>query len=491
MKCDSDGITGEAPTNKPLGLLFHIPHIHWCPSKKKTAIPGTDRPVLAIDLELATQASLLVRSARPTELEAVLSSAVPFSDPIESTVVMSPDSARNTAPRPLAGLRVLEVGQLIAGPFAGTLLAYFGAEVIKIEPPGSGDPLRTWRIVDQGTSWWWWAQSRNKRSVTVDLHHPEGRGIVRALAGHADVLIENFRPGQMEKWDLGPDELRRANPALIYTRVSGYGQTGPNAAKPGFASVCEGFGGLRYINGFPGESPVRPNLSLGDTLAGLHAALGVLIAYIHRQHGGTGQVVDVAIYEAVFNMLESVVPEFSGAGVVRQPSGSTLTGIVPSNIYRCRDQQMLIIGANTDSMFKRLMSVIDRPDLAADASCADNTGRVENQTRIDTAIEAWTLQHEASAALDILERAEIAAGPIYRVDDMFRDPHYRAREMFETVRANDRELTIPAMAPKLSATPGGTEWPGPALGADTEQVLADLLGLTPDAIAALRAQGAI
>lgn len=404
---------------------------------------------------------------------------------------MATKTAQPGTPRPLDGLRVIEVGQLIAGPFAGTLLAYFGAEVIKIEPPGKGDPLRTWRLLDHGTSWWWHAQSRNKRSVTADLHQPEGRDLVRRLVARADVLIENFRPGQMEHWGLGPEDLRASHPDLIYARVSGYGQTGPASGKPGFASVCEGFGGLRYINGFPGEIPVRPNLSLGDTLAGLHAALGILLAYIHRQRGGAGQVVDVAIYEAVFNMLESVVPEFAGAGVVRQPSGSTLTGIAPSNVYRCGDGQMLIIGANTDSMFQRLMHVIGRPDLAADPNCAGNAGRVAQQQRIDAAISGWTEAHDSVAALAVLEKAEVAAGPIYSVAEMFRDPQFRARGMFETVRVHDRDLEIPAIAPKLDATPGRTDHPGPALGADTDAVLTELLELTPEDLAELRAAGTI
>ena len=296
------------------------------------------------------------------------------------------------APKPLAGIRVLEMGQLIAGPFAGCMLAYFGAEVVKIEPPGTGDPLRNWRVLRDGTSLWWRAMGRNKKCITLNLREPRGRRLARTLALGSDVLIENFRPGTMEKWGLGPDELRAEAPELVYTRVSGYGQTGPYAAKPGFASVCEGFGGLRYINGFPGEPPVRPNLSLGDTLAALHAVIGVLLALVHRNRidgnsiGGAGQVVDVAIYESVYNVLEAIVPEYDGAGIVREPSGSTLTGIVPTNTYPCADGRYVIIGGNADSIFKRLMRAAGRDDLAGDARLADNAGRVAHQREVDDAI---------------------------------------------------------------------------------------------------------
>ncbi|MEQ8659913.1 MAG: CoA transferase, partial [Gammaproteobacteria bacterium] len=298
------------------------------------------------------------------------------------------DTIRDT--RPLAGMRVIEIGQLLAGPFTGTILGYFGAEVIKVEPPGSGDPIRSWREVRNGTSLWWASLARNKKCITLDLRNERGRALLRELAGKADVFIENFRPGTMEKWDLGPDTLKAANPGLIYARISGYGQTGPNAPKAGFASVCEAYGGFRYVNGFPGEAPVRPNLSIGDTLAGIHAALGVLLAYIGRQRDGAGQVVDVAIFEAVFNLLEAVVPEYAGAGVIRQPSGSTLTGIVPSNTYRCADGKLIVIGANTNSMFKRLVEAMGQPQMASDPRLADNAGRVTHQAEVDGAVEAWT-----------------------------------------------------------------------------------------------------
>ncbi len=286
----------------------------------------------------------------------------------------------SSAPRPLDGIRVLELGQLLAGPFAGTLLAYFGAEVIKVEPPG-GDPIRQWRIVRDGASLWWRSLGRNKKCVTLNLRDPAGRALARRLAERCDVLIENFRPGTLEGWGLGPDDLKPVNPGLIFARISGYGQDGPYAARPGYASVCEGIGGLRYVNGVPGEPPVRPNLSLGDTFAGLHAAFGVLLALLDRQRRAphAGQTVDVALYESVFNLLEAVVPEYDGAGAIREPSGSTVTGIVPTGTYRCRDGKHVIIGGNGDSIYKRLMHAAGRADLAEDPRLAGNAGRVEHQ----------------------------------------------------------------------------------------------------------------
>lgn len=392
---------------------------------------------------------------------------------------------------PLSGLRVLEVGQLLAGPFAGCVLGYFGAEVIKIEPL-SGDPLRNWRVVRNGTSLWWHSLSRNKKSVAVDLQHPEGQALVRELARRSDVLIENFKPGTMEKWGPGPNELKALKPDLIYTRVSGYGQTGPYASRPGFASVCEAVGGFRYLNGFPDRPPVRPNLSLGDTLAGLHAVIGVLLA-LHAQgrHGISGQVVDVAIYESVFNMLESVVPEYDGAGVVRGPSGSTLTGIVPSNTYLCGDDKYVVIGANGDSLFKRLMRAIGRPEMAEDPRFANNAGRVEHEQEIDAAISAWTRAHASDVVLRTLEEASVPGGPIYSVADMFDDPHFKVRGLFEEVQVDGQPLKVPAITPRLEATPGATRSAGPKLGEHTQEVLGTLLGLSPERIAALREMKAI
>lgn len=406
----------------------------------------------------------------------------------------SPNVSPDARPaRPLDGVRVLELGQLIAGPFAASILAYFGAEVIKVEPPGKGDPLRVWRVLDQGTSLWWRSLGRNKKCITLNLHTEKGRQLARQLAERVDILVENFRPGTLEQWGLGPETMQQSNPGLIYARISGYGQTGPYASRPGFASVCEGLGGFRYINGFPGEPPVRPNLSMGDTLAGLHAVLGILLAYIQRAKPaqGQGQVVDVAIYEAVFNMLEAVVPEYDGAGVVREPSGSTLTGIVPTNTYRCRDGKYVIIGGNGDSIFQRLMRTAGRPDMATDPRLADNAGRVVHERDIDAAISAWTAAHDAADVLRHLEAASVPAGPIYSVVDMMHDPHFQARGLFQEVQVNGKALKVPALLPHLSATPGGTDWPGPAVGAHNREVLGGMLGLSDADLEALQREGVL
>jgi crotonobetainyl-CoA:carnitine CoA-transferase CaiB-like acyl-CoA transferase len=388
----------------------------------------------------------------------------------------------------LDGIRVIEVGQLLAGPFTGSVLGYFGAEVIKVEPPGDGDPIRKWRILKDGTALWWHSLARNKKCVTANLRTDAGRDIVRQLAGQADVLVENFRPGTMEKWGLGPDELRAANPGLIYSRISGYGQTGPYASKPGFASVCEGVGGFRYVNGYPGEAPVRPNLSSGDTLAGLHSVLGILLACMQRAKDSEhrGQVIDTAIYEAVFNLLEGVVPEYDGAGVVREPSGSTITGIVPTNTYRCQDGKFVIIGGNGDSIFNRLCHAMGRADLAEDPRLADNAGRVEHEQELDAAITSWTESLSAEAVLSALDTARVPSGPIYSVVDMFADEHFNARGLFQQVQVNGEALTIPAMIPFLSDTPGRTDWPGPEVGAHNDEILGGLLGFTAEKMADLR-----
>lgn len=399
------------------------------------------------------------------------------------------DTEENPRPRPLDGIRVLEVGQLLAGPFAGCILAYYGAEVIKVEPPGGGDPIRTWREVDEnGTSYWWRSLARNKKCVTADLRTDEGRDLVRRLAEKSDVLLENFRPGVMEKWGLGPADFTDSNPGLIYARVSGYGQDGPYASKPGFASVCEGIGGLRYVNGHPGEPPVRPNLSLGDTVAGLHCALGIVMACVHRlkNPGDAGQVVDTALYEGVFNLLEAVVPEYSGAGVVRGPSGSTITGIVPTNTYPCADGKYIIIGANGDSIFRRLCEAMGRHDMAEDPRLANNRGRVEHEREIDAAIAAWTEQLDSAEALQCLAKARVPSGAIYSVADMFEDPHFRARGLFEEVEVDGESFEIPALVPKLSATPGRTDWPGAGVGAHNLEIYRDLLGIDEATLDALR-----
>ena len=400
-------------------------------------------------------------------------------------------SNSNQDRRPLAGMRVIEVGQLLAGPFTGTILGYFGAEVIKVEPPDGGDPIRAWREVRNGTSLWWASLARNKKCVTLDLRTPRGRALLADLAAKADVFVENFRPGIMEKWGLGPDALKERNAGLIYARISGYGQTGPNAPKAGFASVCEAYGGFRYVNGFPGEAPVRPNLSIGDTLAGIHAALGVLLAYIGRQKDGLGQVVDVAIFEAVFNLMEGVIPEYDGNGVIRQPSGSTLTGIVPSNTYRCGDGKLIVIGANTNPMFKRLVEAMGESQMAIDARLSDNAGRVRHQEEVDGAVQRWASSMQAAEALAILDAAGVAAGPIYDARDMFEDPHFRARGLFQEVSIDGQPLNIPAIIPLLARTPGKTDWPGPALGAYNDAVYGELLGLDAAAIAELHAAGVI
>jgi crotonobetainyl-CoA:carnitine CoA-transferase CaiB-like acyl-CoA transferase len=398
-----------------------------------------------------------------------------------------------TGTRPLDGVRVLEMGQLLAGPFAASMLGYFGAEVIKIEPPGTGDPIRTWRVMKDGVSLWWHSLGRNKKSVTLDLRKPKGRQIARQLALKSDIIVENFRPGTLEKWGMGPAELWQENPGLIYGRISGYGQDGPYASKPGFASVCEGIGGLRYVNGFPGEAPVRPNLSLGDTLAGIHCVLGILLAVINRsqdpQH--RGQVVDAALYESVFNLMEGVVPEYSGAGVVREPSGSTLTGIVPTNTYRCRDGKFVIIGGNGDSIYKRLMNAMGRPDLADDPRMAHNAGRVQHEKELDAAIGAWTSSLDSTDVLAVLEKADVPCGPIYSVVDMLNDPHFNARGLFEQVQVNGAPLTIPAMLPRLTATPGRTDWPGPDIGQHNGEILGGLLGLGEAELAALHRDGIV
>jgi crotonobetainyl-CoA:carnitine CoA-transferase CaiB-like acyl-CoA transferase len=338
-------------------------------------------------------------------------------------------------PRPLDGLRVLEMGQLMAGPFAGTLLAYYGAEVIKLEPPGKGDPVRVWRVMDEGTSLWWRTLGRNKKCVTLNLRTERGRELARRLALESDVLVENFRPGTLERWGLAPDDLHPEHPELIYARVSGYGQTGPYASRPGYASVCEGVGGFRHVTGFPGGPPVRPNLSLGDSLTGLHAAFGVLLALLARQRGASagGQIVDIGIFESVFNMMEAVVPEYDRCGEVRAASGSTITGVVPTNTYPCKDGRYVIIGGNGDSIYQRLMVAAGRPEMATDPRLASNDGRLRHQEEVDGALAEWTAELTVEEVLERLEEATVPAGPIYSVEDMMSDPQYEARGLFEEV----------------------------------------------------------
>ena len=390
----------------------------------------------------------------------------------------------------LSGLKVIELGQLIAGPFAAKTLADFGAEVIKIEPPGSGDPLRQWRLLKDGTSVWWQVQSRNKRSLALDLKQAEAQDIVRKLASEADVLIENFRPGAMESWGLGPDVLQKLNPGLIILRISGYGQTGPYKDKPGFGVVAEAMGGMRHLSGEPGRLPVRVGISIGDTLASLHGVIGILMALHEKQKSGLGQVIDVALYEAVFNCMESLLPEFSEFGAVRGPAGSALPGIAPTNAYLCKDGCALIAG-NGDSIFKRLMSTIGREDLGADPNLSSNAGRVKRVEELDAAIGAWTAKLTVTEVLAALDAAAVPAGRIYTVQDIANDPHYLARGMLEDVQMHDGSLLkVPGMVPKLSRTPGLHRRNAPNLGQDTDAVLAEL-GITAEQIQAMRLRGIV
>ena len=401
-----------------------------------------------------------------------------------------------SAKKPLEGIKVIELGQLIAGPFAGKMFAEFGAEVIKIEPPAAdgqpgGDPLRQWRKLYNGTSLWWYAQARNKKSVTINLRLAEGQEVVRKLARDADIVIENFRPGTMEKWGLGYARLAAENPGLIMLRLSGFGQTGPYRDQAGFGAIGESMGGLRYLTGYPDRPPVRSNLSIGDSLASLHGVIGAMMALHHRNMNGgrisgKGQVVDVALYEAVFAMLESTLPEFDMYGVVRERSGSNLSGIVPSNTYLTRDGQHLVIAANGDSIFKRLCAAMGRDDLGGDPALADNAGRAKRADELDAVIGGWAAQHTAAALLGMLDEAQVPNGKIYSIADIASDPQYLAREMIRQFALEDgTPLKLPGIVPKLSDTPGDVDWVGPELGAHTEEVLG-AHGYDAAAIAGLR-----
>ncbi len=406
-----------------------------------------------------------------------------------------------SAKKPLEGIKVIELGQLIAGPFAGKMFAEFGAEVVKVEPPAAdgqpgGDPLRQWRKLHNGTSLWWYAQARNKKSVTINLRLAEGQEIVRRLTRDADMVIENFRPGTMEKWGLGYDRLAAENPGLIMLRLSGYGQTGPYRDQAGFGAIGEAMGGLRYLTGYPDRPPVRPNLSIGDSLASLHGVIGAMMA-LHQRNmnggrlSGKGQVVDVALYEAVFSMLESTLPEFDMYGVVRERSGSNLSGIVPSNTYLTKDGQHVLIAANGDSIFRRLCAAMGRDDLGGDPALADNAGRARRAEEIDAVIGGWVAEHTAAALLRMLDQAQVPNGKIYSIADIARDPQYLAREMIRQFTLKDgTPLKLPGIVPKLSATPGDIDWVGPELGAHTEEVLG-AHGYDAAAIARLRQQKVI
>lgn len=398
------------------------------------------------------------------------------------------------SPTPLSDIKVLELGQLIAGPYCGQVLADFGAQVIKVEPPGKGDAMRQWGEADRDTGepLWWNVIGRNKQSLTLDLRKSRGQELLRELASQADVIIENFRPGTMERWGLGYEELSRHNPGLVMVRVTGFGQNGPYASRAGFASVCEAMGGLRYLSGYPDRPPVRVGISLGDTLAGLHAALGTMMALHQRYRSGRGQVVDSAIFESVLAMMESLVPEYARADKVRERSGSFLKGIAPSNAYPARDGRDVIIGANQDTVFRRLCAAMGQPGLADHPDYATHRARGEHQQAIDDLVAAWTRQHEAQQVVDLLAEAGVPAGLVYRAPDMLADPHFQARgSIVEVPDRNGRPLPMQNVFPRLSDTPGQVRQVGPALGEHTEAILSGWLGLAPHAIDALRADDVI
>lgn len=398
----------------------------------------------------------------------------------------------NDSQLPLEGVKVLELGTLIAGPYAGALLAQFGAEVVKVESPGTGDPLRKWRKLHNGTSLWWYTQSRNKKSVTLNLRMEEGREIVRSLVKDSDIVIENFRPGTLEKWGLGWKDLSEIKPDLIMVRISGYGQTGPYSERPGFAAIAESMGGLRYVTGYPDRPPVRSGISIGDSLASLYGVIGALMAMHHlKVNKGTGQYIDVALYESVFGVMESLIPEYSSFSHVRERSGSSLPGISPSNTYLCADGRYVIIAGNGDSIFRRLMSAIGRNDLANDPRLATNDGRVENNAMLDEAISDWVGQHDLDFVLTALEEAEVPSGKIYTAEDIVNDPQYQARALLERHELPDGDASLfPGVVPKMSRTPGRTKWLGPRLGEHTEEVLQSI-GISHAQYEQLKAHGII
>jgi formyl-CoA transferase len=390
----------------------------------------------------------------------------------------------------LAGLKVVEMGTLIAGPYCARLMAEFGAEVVKVETPGEGDPLRKWRTLHDGNSLWWYAQARNKKSVAINLKEADGQAIVRRMVEGADIVVENFRPGTLEKWNLGYERLAASNPGLVMVRLSGFGQSGPYRDQPGFGAIGESMGGMRYITGYPDRAPVRVGISIGDSLAAMFGVIGALAALRHREKSGRGQVVDVALYEAVFAMMESMLPEYAYDGTVRERTGAALPGIVPSNTYRCADGRYVVIGANADSIFKRMMRAIGRPELADDPALASNEGRVKRTEELDRAIGDWAETVSLDKALAVLARAEVPSGRIYSIADIAADPHFAARGMFEKHRLGEREITLPGVVPRLSETPGRTRWIGPKLGEHTDAVLAEL-GYGAGEIAALRGRGVV
>jgi len=389
---------------------------------------------------------------------------------------------------PLEGVKVLELGSLIAGPFAGRLFADFGAEVLKVEPPKKGDPIRKWRLLHNDNSLWWYVQSRNKKSITLDLKNEDAQEVIKELVKEVDIVIENFRPGMLEKWGLGYEELKQINPKIIMVRVSGYGQDGPYKDRPGFGSIGEAMGGIRYLTGYPDLPPTRVGISLGDSVTALYAVIGALMALRHRdQVSGEGQVVDVALYEAIFSLMESTVPEYDKFGAIRERTGSTLPGIAPSNIYLCKDGKYVVIGANGDGIFKRLMVAINRQDVLENPLYETNDGRSQDAEYLDSVIGEWTKSLDIESALNILEENGIPAGSIFSVEDMFKDPHYQAREMIVDLDVEDLgKLKVPGIIPKLSKTPGQIRWAGPKLGEHTDEVLKEKVGLTDEQIEKLK-----
>lgn len=381
--------------------------------------------------------------------------------------------------QPLSDIRVLEMGSLIAGPFAGRLFGDFGAEVIKVEPPKIGDPLRKWRLLKNGTSLWWFVQSRNKKCITLNLREKEGQEIIKRLTSHIDIVIENFKPGTMEKWGLGYEDLKKINPSIIMVRISGYGQDGPYSVKPGFGSVGEALGGIRHLTGYPNLPPTRTGISIGDSLAAMYGVMAAMMALHHRHKTKEGQYIDVALYEAVFSLMESLVPEFDQFKFIRERSGSTLPGIAPSNIYLCKDGKYIVIGANGDSIFKRLTKAIERPDLEESEEFVSNEGRAKKAEWIDKQIEEWTKKRSSDEVLKILDLHQIPSGPIYNVEDMFKDAHFKAREMLPSINIDEKEeLKMPGIVPKFSKTPGKIRWAGAKLGAHNSEIYKGVLNMS-------------